>query len=309
MMNKFSILIILILTIFIFPQQKSPIYVTGSVNDISMNPIFSPDGKKIAFTKAKYEGIYIYDLTTKNIKKVTDEQAAGFGYKWSSDSKSILARVAKYENMKRLNAVKVFNVDSDQQLQLTEYRTRMPFMPEWSDQDTKVILPSKNGVEVYNSGKLNKTSSNVPITDIYIKNDKITTRNAATNKEKFLEPIKDAQIINLVASPDKKKVAFEVMGGNLYSMNTDGTGLIDLGIGHRPRWSFDSKKIIYMITEDNGEDYTASDIFTINADGTQKKNLTNTNDRIEMNPCFSPDGKTIVYDVYNDGSIYLMNIE
>jgi Tol biopolymer transport system component len=28
-----------------------------------------------------------------------------------------------------------------------------------------------------------------------------------------------------------------------------------------------------------------------------------------MNPCFSPDGKSIVFDVYNDGSIYLMNIE
>ena len=27
-----------------------------------------------------------------------------------------------------------------------------------------------------------------------------------------------------------------------------------------------------------------------------------------MNPCFSPDGKMIVFDVFKDGSIYLMNI-
>ena len=32
-------------------------------------------------------------------------------------------------------------------------------------------------------------------------------------------------------------------------------------------------------------------------------------DKIEMNPCFAPDGKSIVFDVVNDGSIYLMNIE
>ena len=38
-------------------------------------------------------------------------------------------------------------------------------------------------------------------------------------------------------------------------------------------------------------------------------NLTNTNDIVEMNPCFAPDGKSIVFDVVNDGSIYLMNIE
>lgn len=308
-MNKISFLFLLILIVNVYPQQNIPQYITGSLNDIAMNPTFSPDGKKIAFTKAKYEGIYIYDLSTKNIAKVTDEQAAGFGYKWSSDSKSILTRVAKYENMNRLNAVKIFNIDSNQQLQLTEYRTRMPFMPEWSEQDTKVILPSKNGVEIYSSGKLSKSSISSLQPDVYIKNDKITTRDAVTKTEKFLEPIKDAQVINLVSSPDKKKVAFEVMGGNMYSMNIDGTNLIDLGEGHRPRWSSDSKKIIYMITEDNGEDYTASDIYTINADGTQKKNLTNTNDKIKMDPCFSPDGKTIVFDVYNDGSIYLMNIE
>lgn len=308
-MNKFSLIFLLILTAFIFPQQSTPIYITGSLSDIAMNPTFSPDGKKIAFTKAKYEGIYIYDITTKNIKKVTDEQAAGFGYKWSSDSKSILSRVAKYEEMKRLNAVKIFNVESNQQIQLTEYRTRMPFMPVWSEQDTKVILPSKNGAEVYSSGKLNKASVTTSKFDVYIKNDKVTTRDIATNKENALEPIKDAQIINLVSSPDKKKVAFEVVGGNMYSMNIDGTGLTDLGVGHRPRWSSDSKKIIYMITEDNGEQYTASDIFSINADATQKINLTNTSDKIEMDPCFSPDGKAIVFDVYNDGSIYLMNIE
>jgi Tol biopolymer transport system component len=64
-----------------------------------------------------------------------------------------------------------------------------------------------------------------------------------------------------------------------------------------------------MIAEDDGHTFTASDIYSINADGTQKKNLTNTDDLIELNPCFAPDGKSFVYDVYNDGSIYLMNIE
>jgi Tol biopolymer transport system component len=99
------------------------------------------------------------------------------------------------------------------------------------------------------------------------------------------------------------------MGGNMFVMNIDGTNLIDLGKGNRPRWSFDSKKIIYMITEDDGHDFIASDIFIINADGTQKKNLTDTTKLIEMNPNFAPDCKSFVFDVVNDGSIYLMNIE
>jgi Tol biopolymer transport system component len=64
-----------------------------------------------------------------------------------------------------------------------------------------------------------------------------------------------------------------------------------------------------MIAEDDGHDYTSSDIYIINVDGTQKTNLTSTNDMIEMNPCITPDGKSIVFDLVNDGSIYLMNIE
>ena len=92
-------------------------------------------------------------------------------------------------------------------------------------------------------------------------------------------------------------------------MNIDGTNLTDLGKGNRPRWSFDGRKIIYMITKDDGHTFTASDIYSINTDGTEKKNLTNTDDLIELNPCFAPDGKSFVFDVYNDGSIYLMNIE
>ena len=54
----------------------------------------------------------------------------------------------------------------------------------------------------------------------------------------------------------------------MFVVNIDGSNLTDLGKGNRPKWSSDSKKIIYMITEDNGHEFTASDIYTINADGT-----------------------------------------
>jgi Tol biopolymer transport system component len=307
-MNKFNLLILLILSSITFSQTNSVVYIIGSASDVSMNPTFSPNGQNIAFTKEGYKGLWIYDLTSKSVKQITNEQAAGFGYKWSSDSKAILTRVAKYEELKRLNAVKVFDIETNQSQQLTDYKVRMPYLPEWSEQDTKVILPSKEGTEIFSIGKLNKPITK-PEIDAYSMYDKIITRDVSTNEEKIIEPFSEAQILNLVTSPDRSKIVFEVMGGNLYSMNIDGSNLIDLGKGHRPRWASDSKKIVYMITQDDGNDFTASDIYSINSDGTQKNNLTNTTDKIEMNPCFSPDGKTIVFDVYNDGSIYLMNIE
>lgn len=304
-------LIVVLLLFAAIPLQgyAQQILIEGIPNDPVMHPVFSPDGNKIAYTKSGYKGIFIYDINSNSSIQITDEDAAGFGFKWSADSKSVLSRVAKYENNRRYNAVKVFDVVSKQPTQLTNYKTMMPFLPDWSDGDSKVILPTKTGVEIFNSGKQKRSTTLKPEVNAFVKSNKIVTRDVEFETEKIFEPIRDAQIINLVTSPDKNKIAFEVMGGNMYSMNIDGTNLTDLGKGNRPLWSFDSEKIIYMITEDDGHNFTASDIYIINANGTQKINITNTSDLIEMNPCFAPDGKSIVFDVANDGSIYLMNIE
>ena len=306
---RITLLLFIFLTGLVSAQSNYQLLISGSKENAVMNPIYSPDGNKIAYTKSGYKGIWIYDISNNSSKQITDEPAAGFGFKWSSDSQSILCRVAKYEEMKRFNAVKIFDANTDYSIQLTDYRTMMPYLPDWSDGDSKVILPSKEGMEIYNSGKLNKSVSPSEEVKAFNKYNNIVTRDSKAETEIILKPVNDAQILSVVSSPDKNKIAFEVMGGNMYSMNINGTNLIDLGKGNRPSWSSDSKKIIFMITEDDGHEFTASDIFIINADGTQKKNITNTDDIMEMNPCFSPDGKSVVFDAYNEGSIYLMNID
>jgi Tol biopolymer transport system component len=85
--------------------------------------------------------------------------------------------------------------------------------------------------------------------------------------------------------------------------------LTDLGIGYRPKWSPDSKTICYMITEDEGHTITASDLYLVNADGSGKRKLTSTPDKIEMNPSFSPDGKFIAFDEMNEGAVFIMKID
>lgn len=307
-MKKYLVAIFIFITSLIAAQSDYQLIVKGSLEDVAMNPVYSPDGSKMAYTKSNYQGIWIYELQTQTNYMLTDESAAGFAFRWSSDSKSILTRVAKYEEMRRYNAVKIFDITTGESKQLSDYKTMMPYLPMWADGDSKIYLPLKDNDEVFLSAKeKNNRIANSTIT--FEKNNKVVIKNLSNNSEQMFEPIKDAQYINLSVSPDGSKIVFEVMGGNLFTLNIDGTNLIDLGKGNRPRWSFDSNKIIYMITEDDGHNYTASDIYIINYNATQKINLTNTNDIIEMNPCFAPDRKSIVFDVVNDGSIYLMNIE
>jgi Tol biopolymer transport system component len=308
MMKKLFFLVCIGFSVLTTAQTRYQLLIEGTPEEAVMNPAYSPDGLKVAYTKAGYEGIWVLDVQTLETKQLTDEASAGFGYKWSSDSKSILTRVAKYEDLKRYNAVKVFNIETGESKQLSDYKTMMPYLPEWTDGDSKVYLPLKGSDEVFVSGIEKKSIvANNLIT--FEKNNKITVLDFNTNSESILEPIKDAQYINLSLSPDKLKMTFEVMGGNMFVVNTDGSNLINLGKGNRPEWSSDSKKIVYMIAEDNGHEFTASDLYIINADGTRKVNITNTDEVLEMSPDFSPDGRSIVFENYLEGSIYLMNIE
>ncbi len=282
----------------------------GEEGQFFMSPVWSPDGSMIAFTNAGYKGLWIINLQTKNVKLITDETAAGFAFKWSANSKTILTRVARYEGIRRYNAVKIFNVETGESILLTDYKTMMPGLPEFASEDEKVFMYGQNNLEIFDSGieaepdrKLNSSPKIV-----YLRDDKIAAEDLTTNQLEIFEPVKGERVLNLQVSPDGNKVGFEIIGGNMYVMNIDGTGLTNLGRGYRPKWSPDSQYIVYMITEDDGHQILASDIYTIKTDGNEKTNLTNSDNKLEMNPDWSRDGKQIAFDVLDEGAIYIMEV-
>jgi Tol biopolymer transport system component len=183
----------------------------------------------------------------------------------------------------------------------------MPGIPEWTNGDEDVFIYNTEKLEIFPTGL---TSSNTQTTDqiIYKRNNKIAVENLAAESLNIYEPVKDGEILNLTVSPDCRKAAFEIIGGDMYVMNIDGTGLTNLGKGYRPSWSPDNNYLVYMITEDDGHRILSSDLYSIKIDGTEKTNLTNTSDNLEMNPDWSPDGKKIAYDVLDERAIYLMVI-
>lgn len=309
-MKKFLFILSFIIPLISFTNAQSRIgevqRLVGGNGEVFMSPVWSPDGKMIAFTTEKYNGIWVINLDNKNVKQITNEPAAGFIIKWSKNSENILTRVARFEGMKRFNAVKIFNVLTGEEKQLSDYRTIMPGIPDWANGDEEVFIYNRDKLEIFPTG-LTSTETSTAEKIVYKRNNKIAVENLTANALNIYEPVTNGEILNLTISPDGLKVAFEIIGGNMYSMNIDGTNLVDLGIGYRPSWSHNSQYLVYMITEDDGHQYTSSDIYTIRFDGSEKTNLTNTN-KLEMNPSWSPDGRFIAYDVYEEGAIYIMEI-
>jgi Tol biopolymer transport system component len=99
-----------------------------------------------------------------------------------------------------------------------------------------------------------------------------------------------------------------VAGGNLATINPDGTGQVQLtntGDAGHPSWSLDGSKIAFDRTIGGN-----SDIWVMNADGTGMTQLTN-DPAADSDPTWSPDATRIAFVSTRDGDseIYSMNAD
>jgi TolB protein len=93
----------------------------------------------------------------------------------------------------------------------------------------------------------------------------------------------------------------------IFAMNNDGTGSVQLTdndvYDNFPCWSPDGTKIAFI----HG-DYPGRQVWVMDADGTNQKQLTATGDYVASDPAWSPDGSKIAYARENDGdTIYVID--
>lgn len=316
-MKLFSTVISSLTLLFLLPAiafaqprtQGEPEMLIKDANRVFQNPEWSPDGNKIAFTSAKNKGIWIADAQGDNLRQITDE-SAGYKFKWSPDSQSLLARVSEYVDRRRNHAIKIYHTSGEAAEQITEYRAEMPALPTWAAFGEKIVLITEKSVETFDSGlEIQARFKQNPTQAFYVlKPNAIAKGMIPENSTQDISPFENATYLNLSVSPDGQKLAFEVYGGNLYVMNVDGSNLIDLGPANRPSWSPDSEYVVATISEDDGHNYQSSDIYAFKVDGSEQINLTEQTDLIAMNPSWSPQGDKIAFDAIDKGAIYMIRI-
>ena len=311
MKKTISIIILSFIPMLIITGQSlskvgEPFQIGADESVYLMSPRWSPDGSQISVTSNNYIGIYLISFPDGELTLLSEESAAGYGAKWSHDGKYIATRVAKFQDKRRYNAVVIFDAFDKTRREITEYKTSLPGIPFWTQDDSYLYLNHTDGFHSYSVDE--KSTEPISGEILYVKKDNLFRRDTETKSEAKIDAISE-RIINIAYSPDNSRAALELLGGSLYVMEIESGELTSVGEGYRPVWSPDNKYIAFMVTEDDGHRYLAADIYTCRYDGSDRKNLTNTDNSLEMNPTWSPDGNFIAYDIHNTGVIYIQEVK
>ena len=256
-------------------------------------PVWSPDGRRIAFSSNRdgKNEIYVMDADGSNVKRLTDNLADDVNPMWSPDGHRIVFDSERDGNRE----IYVMDADGGNQLRLTR-NNALDSTATWSPDGSLIAFASNRDTGYpYNPYNL----------DIYVMNaDGLNVRRIVDDPEYDVGP---------QWSPDGRKILFMTgRTGNfdVYEINTDGTGQRNLTAGYdeadgAPMWSLDGNNIAFSRRIEG-----KNQIFIMDADGSNLKRVTNSAANDEA-PCWSPDSSKLVFQSDRDGNleIYVISVD
>lgn len=313
-----KILLVLAVAVGISPTITAQVTKSGQLTNVKRltndnvkyeNPRWSPDGSKIAFTKEGYDGLYVMNANGSNKTSLVTSTGVGYMYQWSADSKEILVRDTRWSGAKRLHAAWAINASSGITTRMSQDAEYMQPAAWRYTGGMKTIVAPDTKVLRASLTPLNQTMAKSLATDNKVNTSFITDFEHLYIVDAFgnKRVLNEGPSFCPALSPDGKKVVFNQMD-DICVINVDGTGKKIIGRGFNPTW-VNNSQIIFEKTEDDGHEYTAGELYIMNADGNNVKALTATSNRIEMNPCISPDGSKIVFTSFTDGQIYVADLK
>ncbi|MDD5818781.1 MAG: hypothetical protein PUE05_09770 [bacterium] len=241
-----------------------------------MAPVWSPDGSKIAVTGDNFIGIWVANADGSNLNQVSEALGAGYKMNWQ-DAQTIVSTPYTMENGLRMVRIENVNVET---AEISE------------------VAPAQRGF------RPSKVMKNVNLLRIMCDQPAEATRLIPS-----LEQYAGKMVLNPALSPDGKKIAFQIVSYGLFVCDVDGANLKSFGKGAYPSWAPNSRDLMFARIQDNGERFTASDLFSVNTETGVEENLTPNSDVIPITLSVSPDGSKVAFDNDVDGNIYVVDLK
>ena len=221
--------------------------------------------------------------------------------KWSPDGNNI----AFVSNRDGQSQIFVMNSDGTNEIPLTD-NDAQNYQPSWSSDGTKIVFLS-------NRDDPNRAIDDYFPAEIYIMNSDGSNQIRLTNNDFHdYQPSLSPDGTKIVFASDRYDYNPDYTNGGIYIIDGDGSN--EKTIINRefydesdPSWSPNGTKIVFSSYSYVNGNY---DIYTMNIDGSNLTNITNTQS-YDMMPSWSPDGTKIAFasDKDYNGEIYIMDID
>jgi len=95
--------------------------------------------------------------------------------------------------------------------------------------------------------------------------------------------------------------------GHLWLAATDGSWRRDLGVGWFGRLAPDGRGVVFVLQENDGVRFTAADLYYVDLGG-RRVRLTETTERLEIEPAFAPGGDRLAYVDAATGRVHVARV-
>ena len=267
--------------------------------EISGDPAWSPDGKRIAFTRESEDGIFVIELDGGAPRRLT--RFGGSGPAWSPDGERIV--FTRYFDSSR--QIFTIGADGSGQRQLTREGGADPV---WSPAGDRIAFTRRGELYVMNadgSGQTRLSGQGGEDPSWSADGSRIAfTRNTGSSRQIFTVGADGTGERQLTReggrhpawSPDGSDIAHTV-DGNLFVIGADGASRRQLtrSGGREPLWSPDGSRIAFI---------SDRDIHVIDADGSNRRQITEGGG---WSPSWSPDGSRITYSRHIRTDVIVMD--
>ena len=274
------------------------------------HPVFTPDGKSLLVSSEDYNGLSVFDMTTKKLTSLTKMAGAGWLPEISADGRTVVCKEMHMESQKmslhsidlatKASTMLASRIDHVNNVNLVD--NNVTYAPLGQGAVTKQFASRR----ISTKAVAGRTNLNTYVTTEDLK--VVVYRNGVRNELKLNTANGDEDLYCWVSlSPNGKRILLVGKRG-AFTCNLDGSGLTYLGKVWAPVWCGDEYVVGQNDTSNDGYEISRSDIVVVPSTGGAIQQLTPSNSQLKMFPAVSPDGKQIAYHS-GEGDIYVMTIE
>jgi Tol biopolymer transport system component len=298
--NNICLLILLLVPLISYSQNVKVLGSERIAEGLSgplTSSAVSPDGNSLLITQEGYKGLFLYDLRNGTVKTICNDQGAGYKPVFSSKGDKVWYRSDEYSGVMKYSKINEYDLASAKSKVVQEKSRNLS--PPLFVNDRLVYLVG--GKQIQTTGAVKSANEG-----IYVVLEDLVPVIYINGIGKKLKPNGEGNYIWVSLSPDRTRLLYNFQGTSAWVCDLDGNIVASAGRINCPGW-INNDLIVGMNDRDDGYRVLSSDIVCYSVKSGRTILLTDTKDKIEMNPMPFPDGKRIVYQNIK-GELFVMHI-